>query len=125
MKFLRKQLPWSVAVLLAVSAVVFGGTPASAESSEDAVCDQAASGATETGLSACYQSFCNEESDCWNACPGALSVSCTQGVCYYQQPGGGGGGGGSVCPMSFCSEDFHCQCKGYTGVCGSDNLCYY
>ena len=124
MKFLRKQLPWGVAVLLAVSAVVFGGSPASAEPSEETVCAEAAS-AEEAQLNICYRAFCHEESDCWDACPAALSVSCTRGVCYYQQPTGGGGGGGPVCPQQFCGSDFDCSCNGQPGVCGANNTCYY
>ncbi|GEN05282.1 hypothetical protein SAMN05443572_1011174 [Myxococcus fulvus] len=125
MKVLRKQLPWGLAVLLAVSAVVLGAAPASAESSDDGVCAEEAVSDEATQLNICYRAFCHEESDCWNACPGALSVSCTRGVCYYQQPTGGGGGGGPVCPQQFCGSDFDCSCNGRPGVCGANNTCYY
>ncbi|NVJ24340.1 MULTISPECIES: hypothetical protein [Myxococcus] len=123
---LRKRLPWTVVALLALFAGVFSARPARAESSEEPVCVGAEKEADPQALSdsACYQSFCVDESHCWDACPSAQSVACVGGICHYtQQPGGGGGG--PSCPMSFCSDDYHCSCKEAQGYCGSDNICHY
>lgn len=122
---LRKGLPWSVVALLTLFAGVFSALPARAESTGEPVCVGDEKEASLDASLICVQSFCSEEEHCWAACPSAQSVACIGGVCHYAGQPGGGGGGGSSCPMSFCTEDFHCSCKDGQGVCGSDNLCYY
>ncbi|MFY1831576.1 hypothetical protein ACN47A_37025 [Myxococcus fulvus] len=131
MKVLRKQLLWSVAVLLAVSAVVFGGSPASAEPSEEAVCSDVESREAEADLLACPAAICLDANDCWFQCSNALSVECVEGVCAYQLPnpqgsgGGGGGGGGSLCSRQICFYDVNCLCDGQIGTCGDNGICQY
>ncbi|MCP3104588.1 hypothetical protein LZ198_37570 [Myxococcus sp. K15C18031901] len=125
---LRKHLPWSAAALLALFAVVLSAAPAQASDMDgDAVCIGSAQQEKAGAAALCFQAFCSDASDCWNACPSAQSVACVNDACEYTYRGGGGGGGGGgpICHAQFCSEDSNCNCNGRPGYCGTDYTCHF
>jgi hypothetical protein len=117
----RRALSWSIALLLSFTAATAVAEPSAPalELMEQAVCASVDASEPPSDASAslvCMSVRCSSEQDCWNACPGAQSVSCTRNACSYQLPGGGGGGG-PTCPATRCIEDMDCECRGVPGVC--------
>ncbi|RKG93696.1 hypothetical protein [Corallococcus terminator] len=120
----RRNLPWGLALLLTFATTTAFAEPsaetasavcASVESSEAQV-SEATPGEAELASLACVTVRCTTAQECWNACPGASSVSCSRNACSYTMPGGGGGGG-PTCPSTRCIEDSDCNCKGSPGYC--------
>ncbi|WP_164019770.1 hypothetical protein [Pyxidicoccus trucidator] len=121
---LRRALPWSIALLLSFAATVSAEPSATeASQSEPALYSSEelraeTSGPEDVSTLACVAVRCTDASECWNACPSASSVSCVNNGCRYTYPGGGGGGGGGpTCPLTRCSDDADCVCKGQQGYC--------
>jgi len=116
---LRRVLPWSLALFLsfttAVSAEPSNTEAAPIESSEELRAET--SEPQDAASLVCVAVRCSTVSECWAACPGASSVSCVSNGCRYTLPGGGGGGGGPTCPLTRCSDDADCVCKGQQGYC--------
>ncbi|RYZ40048.1 MAG: hypothetical protein EOO71_17670 [Myxococcaceae bacterium] len=120
----RRKLPWGIALLLTFATATAFAEPstetasavcASVESSEAQVSETPSSEAELAGL-VCMTVRCSTEQECWNACPGATSVTCSRNACSYTYPGGGGGGG-PTCPSTRCIDDSDCSCKGSPGTC--------
>ncbi|MBZ4373846.1 hypothetical protein [Corallococcus sp. AS-1-6] len=130
----RRSLSWSVAVLLSFAATASFAEPAAPamELATRAVCAATESSEALTseptpeeaaGL-LCISVRCSSEDDCWNACPNALSVTCTRNACSYEISGGGGGGGGPTCPSTRCIDDSDCVCGTTQGWC-NNRACAY
>ncbi len=127
MQSLRRHLPWSLVLVLCITTAV-SAEPTGTQGSEQAeLCssdEQSTSSEAETAESLiCMSVRCSSEQDCWNACPGAISVSCNFNACSYQYSTGGGGGGG-FCPSTRCIDDSDCVCQGQQGYC-ANRACTY
>ncbi|QDE67497.1 hypothetical protein BHS09_11155 [Myxococcus xanthus] len=122
MSLIRRPFAWSAALLLTF-ATVAAADPISSEPEE--LCENSAS--TESSLAICFQSFCDEDWQCANACPSAQTATCVNSVCEYtyRTGGGTGGPGGPFCPTMLCADDYHCQCGDRQGYCSFDSICYF
>ncbi|XXF79651.1 hypothetical protein P2318_07805 [Myxococcaceae bacterium GXIMD 01537] len=128
----RRHLPWSVALLLSIAAVVSaepaasvepGADEASYSSNELVSTEPGEEGMTQTLL--CPAVRCSSVEDCRSACPNGVVLSCTLNACRYQSSGGGGGGGGGpTCPSTRCLDDEDCVCSGRQGSC-VERACTY
>lgn len=130
MSLRRQSLPWSIALLLAFAATVSAEPSATEATSMESRTDSSEELVAETSEPqdaaslVCVAVRCSTVSECWSACPGASSVSCVSNGCRYTYPGGGGGGGGPTCPLTRCSDDSDCVCKGQQGYCDT-RACRY
>ncbi|QRK05319.1 hypothetical protein JQX13_34725 [Archangium violaceum] len=117
MSFHRRHLPWSLALLLSVTAAIAAESVQHQYASDEQSSAEVSAPEQIEGL-VCLSVRCITEDDCWNACPTATSVSCTRNACSYTTSGGGGGGGGGpLCPATRCIDDSDCSCNGSPGVC--------
>lgn len=127
----RHSLSWSVAVLLAFAATAASAEPpepnvavaSAAECSQSVPSDAEYSEGDLSGL-ACVSVRCSSDQDCRNACPTARTATCSFNACSYTYSGGGGGGGGPTCPVTKCSADADCVCRGVQGYC-ANRACAY
>ncbi|ATB46706.1 hypothetical protein [Corallococcus macrosporus] len=120
MSVTRRPLAWSAALLLTF-ATVAAADPI--DSGPELLCESTES----ASMAICFQSFCDEDWQCADACPSAQTATCTNNVCEYtyRTGGGTGGPGGPFCHAMFCAEDYHCQCGDVQGYCGLDSVCYF
>lgn len=125
----RPSSRWSTAL-----AVFFLATAAAAASAEMSVDPALSSESNASYGPVCFESLCDTDADCWNACPNAYSAVCAGNACHYaySPPGGGGGGGGGpgnpggpYCPAQLCWDSSQCVCGSYQGYCGSDDQCHF
>ncbi|MFP2957549.1 hypothetical protein ACLEPN_06870 [Myxococcus sp. 1LA] len=122
----RRPFAWSAALLLTFATVAVAA-PTSSEPQEQCESAVLVQEAEESSMAICHQSFCDEDSQCANACPSAQTATCMNNVCEYtyRTGGGTGGPGGPFCPTMLCADDYHCKCGDRQGYCGFDSICYF